>query len=50
MTDDVSNPGSDEALDAGCTCPVVDNNHGRGSYKGDGFIITMGCPVHDPDE
>jgi hypothetical protein len=24
------NPGSDDAIDAGCTCPVLDNGHGKG--------------------
>lgn len=43
------NPGSEEALDQGCTCPVVDNNHGRGSYKGTGFIYSADCPLHGVD-
>ena len=41
------NPGSDEALDLGCICPVLDNGHGKGSMYGkDVFIYTVGCPVH----
>lgn len=46
-SDDAPNPGSDEALDQGCTCPVLDNSHGNG-YYGDGskFVITAGCPLH----
>ena len=28
------NPGSDEAIAAGCTCPVIDNGHGRGYMGG----------------
>jgi hypothetical protein len=42
-------PGSDVALGAGCTCPVLDN-HGDLSLARDrgGWIFTMGCPVH-PD-
>lgn len=45
--DSKPNPGSDEALDQGCTCPVLDNNHGRG-YMGPGeFVVTEGCPIHD---
>ena len=24
-------PGSDDAIERGCTCPVVDNGHGRGA-------------------
>lgn len=43
------NPGSDAALDAGCWCPVLDNNHGRfAPYPPDGWWIVVGCPVHAP--
>jgi hypothetical protein len=52
----VPNPGSKEALDWGCTCPVMDNAHGRGvPWPRDGgkdpkehpsFYITEGCPLH----
>jgi len=52
-TSAVPNPGSDEALACGCTCPVIDNGHGRGYLGGikraDGsgvFVYTVGCPVH----
>lgn len=41
------NPGSDEAVEKGCTCPVLDN--GRGDEKlGNtrGFWITENCPLH----
>lgn len=46
---DTPNPGSDEAIKAGCLCPIIDNGHGRG-YMGqpDVFVITVGCPVHHP--
>jgi hypothetical protein len=40
------NPGSNEALDQGCTCPVIDNQNGKGSYKSEGFIINGDCPIH----
>ena len=44
-------PGSDEAIAMGCTCPVLDNNHGKGYTLGpDGevlFCYTVGCPVHE---
>jgi len=47
------NPGSIEARKQGCTCPVMDNAHGRGYMGGvkdeDGniiFVITEKCPVH----
>ncbi len=38
------NPGSDEALDAGCRCAVIDNNHGR--RTDDRWSINMDCPIH----
>ena len=42
------NPGSDEAIKQGCTCPVMDNARGRGIMGGEelGFWITAGCPLH----
>lgn len=44
-------PGSDEALAAGCKCPVLDNGHGRG-VGGDGeargWWISEDCPLHRP--
>lgn len=42
------NPGSPEAVTAGCTCAVLDNHHGAG-FPWDGqtsWWITGGCPVH----
>ena len=43
-------PGSDAALDAGCTCPVMDNGHGRGAWtnaEGDAvFWHNADCPLH----
>jgi len=43
------NPGSDEAIELGCICPVIDNGHGRG-YFGDGakygFVVREDCPLH----
>jgi len=46
------NPGSKEAQDAGCTCPVVDNHYGEGVPHNEGpvFWITEGCPLHDTKE
>lgn len=44
------NPGSDEARKQGCTCPVLDNNFGKGQYgNGEeyGWVIVGGCPLHD---
>lgn len=42
---DAPTPGSDEALAQGCTCPVVENDRGRGSYRAD-FVIDLDCPIH----
>ena len=47
------NPGSDAAIEAGCTCPVLDNGHGRGvGGNGEkyGWWITEGCPLHGKEE
>lgn len=41
------NPGSDEAIEQGCICAVLDNGHGDeelGRIRG--FWITDGCPLH----
>ncbi len=47
---DEPNPGSDEAITLGCTCPVMDNAYGRGAWGTRGtdaiFWKTDGCPVH----
>lgn len=55
-TNAVPNPGSDEALLRGCTCPVIDNGRGKGSMGGAKdesgatlFVYTCGCPVHAPN-
>lgn len=43
------NPGSKEAQEQGCICPVVDNNYGEGFAWGKGkkcFWMTDGCPLH----
>lgn len=48
MTDiKAPNPGSDKAVEMGCTCPILDNS--RGDQKlGDtrGFWISGDCPLH----
>lgn len=48
-TSAVPRPGSMDAQMRGCTCPIIDNGHGRG-YRGqpDIFVITADCPVHFP--
>ena len=50
------NPGSDEAIASGCTCPVMDNGHGRGYLGGvtdeqgqTVFVIVVDCPIHGDD-
>lgn len=51
---DAPNPGSREAAALGCTCPRMDNAHGRGWMGGVKdpetgetiFVYTVGCPVH----
>jgi hypothetical protein len=45
------NPGSNEAIAQGCTCPVLDNAHGKGcGYIGkDGnplYWTNENCPLH----
>jgi len=50
MTTANPNPGSQEALVAGCTCPVLDNGHGAGAFKDEygepQFWINEECPIH----
>jgi hypothetical protein len=46
-TDMIPNPGSDAAIALGCTCPVLDNGHGRGYMGQKGiYIYNLACPVH----
>jgi len=43
----VPNPGSDEAIALGCSCPVLDNSHGKGYMGMEGiFVFSGGCAVH----
>lgn len=41
-------PGSEAALEAGCTCPAVENHNGKGAWGSDGkyYIISVGCLHH----
>jgi len=42
-------PGSNKALNKGCTCPVLDNSHGKGylsGIRGGLFWISEVCPIH----
>lgn len=41
------NPGSDEAVEAGCSCPIVDNNHGISApLPDDCWVVNLDCPIH----
>ena len=41
------NPGSREAQEKGCTCPVMDNNYGKGYMGQEGlFVYNMECLIH----
>jgi len=46
MKKQIPNPGSDEAIKMGCTCPVLDNCHGEGGEPFGGFWIDANCPIH----
>lgn len=44
---DKPNPGSDEAQEQGCLCPVLDNGYGRGYRCLPGiFVMREDCPLH----
>lgn len=54
MTEEQPNPGSGLAIENGCTCPVLDNAHGKG-WKGGArcretgetlFMMNLSCPLH----
>lgn len=48
----VPNPGSKEAREQGCLCPVVGNEFGKGYLgRGDrfGFVFNQHCPLHSAD-
>lgn len=54
MSDEWVAPGSTEAREQGCKCPVMDNNHGRyppfppnSELPQGGWYMVEGCPVHD---
>jgi len=53
MTDETPKPGSDAAVELGCSCPVLDNNHGDGismlDHEGGrrtAYWINAGCSLH----
>lgn len=41
------NPGTAEAIKAGCLCPVIDNHYGKG-YRGEAgvYIYSEACHIH----
>ena len=41
------NPGSEEALKLGCTCPVIDNEYGEGMAGM--FYVSGDCNLHKDD-
>lgn len=46
-------PGSNEAIEQGCTCPWLDNRRGAGIAFYDPrpvYLVTSGCPIHDAEE
>jgi hypothetical protein len=46
---DAPNPGSGEAVELGCTCPVIDNHYGEGFpwiEGGHSWWINADCPLH----
>ena len=46
----IPNPGSDEAIEQGCICPVLDNAHGREECTLGLWWIRVGCPLHGMEE
>lgn len=52
-TNDAPPPGSEQAYAVGCTCPILDNAHGRGVYLLDGqpqYWIAEDCPLHGREQ
>lgn len=40
-------PGTLEAQDLGCTCPILDNSYGQGYMGQPGvYVISADCPIH----
>ena len=46
----IPNPGTQDAIDMGCTCPVIDNHYGKGTPLDDdggvAFWYVQECPIH----
>ena len=48
-------PGHPQSVNDGCTCPVMDNGHGKGCGYVDVsgtplFVFDMNCPLHGGDQ
>lgn len=50
MTDYEYPPGSDEAIERDCSCPVLDNSHGEGYMGTDRYVVSFNCPLHGVDD
>jgi hypothetical protein len=54
MENKIPNPGSPEAVQQGCLCPVMDNHNGAGFMMGEEnglmFWRVRGCPLHGKGE
>jgi hypothetical protein len=48
MTFDARFPGSQDARDAGCRCPLMDNGYGDPGLAKDrgGWVVNGSCPLH----
>lgn len=47
MSEKIPDPGTEEAIEMGCICPVMDNNYGEGYMGMEGvFVFNCNCPVH----
>lgn len=49
ITNNLPNPGSKEAINQGCTCPVIDNCYGKGiGQNGEkfGWYMSADCSIH----
>ena len=50
------NPGSPEAVEQGCECAVIDNQHGRGAAWSHPYVpapmfwINHDCPMHGEED
>ena len=52
MNENSPKPGSKEAVEQGCTCPVRDNRNGKGVFgarDGVDFWINENCQLHNTE-